>query len=207
MPAQTKTQPIKLSNGDRNVVKRVLVLLALSGLFSSALAQAQTASISLSEKSAQFKFGLLVGGQSFGRTQFGGGLLYNVDEEYMGEASLLVIDEAGSKAPGLRIGIGGKFYGATIPDAQLMALGIGGFVRYPIPTVERVALSIQGYYAPGIVSFIDAERFTEFSFQAEFEVLPTAAAFIQYRQFSALMANDVSKDIDKGLRFGVRLDF
>jgi len=184
-----------------------LLLLAVSFGFIS-VGHAQTASISLSENSAQLNYSLLVGGQSYGRSEFGTGVYFDSNDKYLVEAGLQVVDEAGSKAPGLTVGLGGKFYGAKVPDNDMLALGIGGHMRLAIPGAERFAIRGDAYYAPNIVSFMDAARFWEYAIRGEFEVLQQAAAFIEFRTFAAkLDQGGHTVDIGRSGRLGLRIDF
>jgi hypothetical protein len=80
----------------------ILLVTASSSLYARSL------DINLSNDSAQFKYASLVGATTFGRTEVGYGFLYNNDHDLLGEISLLVIDEAGSKSPGLELGVGPK---------------------------------------------------------------------------------------------------
>ncbi len=188
--------------------KRVARLyLALILMLAMGLAHGQTAIVSLSETSAQLKYGMLVGGQRFGRSEMTAGFLYNSDSDYIAEAALMVVDEAGSKLPGMRIGLGGKFYGASIPGNELAALAIGGEIAYTLSQIDRLTLGAEGYYAPSIVSFMDTERFWEVAGRVQYAVLPTAGAFIEYRKFYADLDAGGGVSIDKGIRLGLRIEF
>jgi len=179
----------------------------LGSIFVSSSALAQTAQVSLSESSAQMKYSLLVGGQSFGRSEFGIGYLYNSDDNYILESGLHVIDEAGSAIPGLKVAVGGKVYGAVIPSRQILALGLGGGLRYAIPNNERLAISVEGYYSPEIVTYLDATNFWELALRVEYEILQQASGFVEGRQFETKLNNGVSGSIDEGVRLGIRLEF
>jgi len=194
------------------VFKKFVVLIVL--ILGGTTAWAQSASISLSEDSALFNYNLLVGGQSFGRSEFGVGFLFNQDKNYLLEVGLQVKDEADAQIPGLTVGLGGKFYGATLTDLKdnkedqdVMALAIAGMLRFAIPRYERFALRADVSYAPNIVTFLDADRFWELAFRAEFEVLPTAAGFIEYRQFTVDLEKANTVDIDAGVRLGIYITF
>lgn len=184
---------------------RKLIFALLLGSLSMA-AQAQTASISLSENSAQLKYGLLVGGQSFGRNELGGGFLFNSDNEYVAEASLRVIGEAGASVPGLNIGVGAKLIGATIPNYNLMGLALGGQLLYFVPGVERLSVGFEGYYSPAIVSWFDSERMSEWATTIGYEVLPQATAYIEYRGFGADTSVQ-SVNFGSGFRLGIQMSF
>lgn len=186
------------------MIKSVIAVL-LMGV--AATAAAQEVKVSLSEESAQFKYGMFVSGDNFGRSNFDMGFLYNRDDSYVTEVGLQVIGEAGSKVPGLMMGIGGKVYGASVPGAEGLALAIGGQARLAIPNYSRAALRADIFYAPTIVSFLEAERFVEAGLGAEYEVLQdSASAFLEYRKFSMKIdGNNKTVDVDEGIRLGIRI--
>lgn len=169
-------------------------------------ASAQTASITLSESSAQLGYGFLVGGSNYGRTEVGVNFLYSDSNVYIAETSLLVFNEAGSKMPGLIMGLGGKLYGAASENRQYLALGVGGLLRFSVPQNKRMILGLDGYYAPSIVSFLDAERFYETAARVAYEVLPQASAYVEYRQFNVVTSGlDIA--LEKGFRAGMEINF
>ena len=183
------------------------IILALVLGVASVTAQAQTASISLSENSAQLKYTLLVGGQSFGRNELGGGFLFNSVGDYIAEANMHVVGEAGASVPGLMLGVGAKFIGATIPSYNLMGLALGAQVAYAIPKVERLSTSLDFYYAPAIVSWLDANRISEWAFRIGYEILPQAAVYTEYRSFGADTDAATGVSFGSGFRLGVRMTF
>ena len=184
-------------------------IVAFFGLVTNA--NAQTASITLSEKSAQVGYGFLVGGSNYGRTELKAEFLYNSDETYMIDASLQVFDEVGSQVQGLVAGLGGKLYGASVADNryEILVLGVGGMLRYAIPQNKRIILGVDGYYSPQIVSFIDAERFYDVAARLEYELLPTASAYVEYRKylFESTADNEGGIIIERGFRLGMELTF
>ena len=192
---------------------RIMVFLATFLVTVSSFAQ--TALISLSENSALMRYSLLVGGQSFGRSESGIGLVYNENGGYLFDASFQVVDEAGSRLPNLLVGIGGKIYGGTISDDQFSAIGLGTQLRYSIPGIERLNIGFDGYYAPSVVSWLDATSMWELAGRLGYEVLPQAIIYIEYRQFAmtkeSVNANNEtfnqSLDIDASGRFGIQVDF
>ncbi|MDH5258672.1 MAG: YfaZ family protein [Gammaproteobacteria bacterium] len=170
-------------------------------------ATAQTASITLSESSAQLGYSFLVGGSNYGRTEVGMDFLYNDEDAYIADASLLVFDEVGSKMRGLVAGLGGKAYGASVSDQEYLALGVGGMIRFALPQNKRVIFGVDGYYAPPIVSFLNADRFYEAAGRLEYEVLPQASAFVEYRKFYVEADNGNEGSLEKGYRVGMEINF
>lgn len=186
------------------VARLVTLVMLLTVAFS---AQAQTASVSLSEESAQLRYGMLVGAQNMGRNEMNVGFLFNEDDDYVAELGLLVVDEAGSRAPGLKAGVGGKLYVATLPDDDIAAIGVGGLLRYTFSKYDRVTLGADAFYAPPIVSFMDAKNFRELAARLEFAVLPQASTFIEYQEYHTSTDGGGSDSIDKGARLGLYVEF
>ncbi len=182
----------------------------LATIFFTVTSYAQTASISLSENSALMRYSLLVGGQSFGRSESGIGFVYNENGGYLFNASFQVVDEVGSKFPGLDVGIGGKLYGGAINSEQFSAFGLGIQLRYSVFGMQRVNIGFDGYYAPSVVAWLDATRFWELAGRLGYELLPQAMVFIEYRQFAMtreVAGNEQSFDIDAAGRFGIQVEF
>lgn len=178
-------------------------------LSASVAANAQTASIALSDSSAQLGYGFLVGGSSYGRNEFKVDFLYNSNDVYLLSTSFQVFDEVGSKVRGLTAGLGGKLYGATdnSVDSDVLSFGVGGMLRYALPQEKRLIFGVDGYYAPPIISFLDADRFFEVAARIEYEVLPTASVFIEYRQFTMQFSKGADHDLEAGGRLGLDIDF
>ena len=187
--------------------------LALVFMVSCALtgtaALAQTFDINLSDKSAQFKYSTRIGNPNEGRSELGFGFLYNDDDNYLGEAGLLIIDVAGTKTPGLEVGVGPKLYvgrhDKTGGDA--VAVGIGGQLRYKLAALPRLNFSLAGYYAPSIVSFADADNITEVNVQVGYEILPTANIYLGYRHIRVDFDPIGKKTIDETGMVGMTFSF
>lgn len=175
----------------------------------SLAASAQTASIALSDSSAQLGYGFLVGSSSYGRNEFKVDFLYNSDDVYLLSTGMQVFGEVGSKVRGLVAGLGGKLYGATDNSSkdEVLSFGVGGMLRYALPQEKRLIFGIDGYYAPPIISFLDADRFYEIAGRIEYEVLETASVFIEYRQFTMKRSNGNRHDLEAGGRLGLNIQF
>lgn len=185
-----------------------LILVVLLSVISSA-SYARSFDINLSSDAAQFKYGSLVGGSTYGRTEMGVGFLYNEDDNYLGEIGLLVIDEAGSKTPGLELGVGPKFWfgGSDEADVDIAGIGLGGQIRYKNMNVPRVVYGASLYYAPDIVSFMDSEGMLEWDIRVEYELLPTANVYVGFRSIEADIKNRDDVEIDESGIIGLRFMF
>lgn len=189
------------------VRKLILAALLTTG---SSLAMAQSADISLGNQSASFRYNATVGGSSLGRTEINVGGLYNQDGNVYGGLGLLVVDNAGSKAPGLEIGIGPKllFLWHDTPDAKGAAISLGGRLNYKPEKMKRLRLGLEGYVAPSITSFMDLENAYEIEARVGYEVLPTAVAYLGFRRIVGSFNKGLGRhSMDQSAFLGLQFSF
>ena len=167
---------------------------------------ASSLDLNLSNKSAQLRYATVIGGTTMGRSETSVGFLYTDEEKYVFDLGLLVVDVAGSKSPGLEIGVGPRFYAADGDNGQAIAIGLGGRLRYKIPALQRLNFGLEGYYAPDIVAFADADNMYEVGFRMGYEILPTADVYAGYRRIRAKF-NLGDETLDESLMFGFKLSF
>ena len=171
---------------------------------------ARSIDINLSDDAAQFKYSSLIGGTTYGRSELTYGFLFNEDDVFLAELGLLVIDQAGSKSPGLELGVGPRAYFADTDNssADVAALGLGGQIRYKNLAVPRIVYTAEAFYAPSIVSFLDADSMYEFVIKLEYEILPTANVYIGYRDIEVDIKDvDQDVDLDENVMIGVKFKF
>jgi len=182
----------------------VLIFIAISNT-----SFARSFDINLGSDAAQFKYGSNIGATNFGRTEMHIGFLYNEDDAYLGEIGVLVIDEAGSKTPGLELGVGPKFWfgGSDEADVDISGIGLGGQLRYKNFNSPRVIYGFSLFYAPSIVSFMDSDNILEYDLRVEYELLPTANVYVGYRSIEADIKNRGDVEIDKSGFIGLRFKF
>jgi YfaZ precursor len=185
-------------------------LITLSLILLSTAASAQRLDINLKQDSARFSYITLIGGSTFGRTELNAGLLYNEDGNKVANIGLQVIDMAGSKTPGLELGVGPRFYYLkhNNADSSAAAIALGGQLRYKIPSVQRLSLIGKLFYAPSITTTLDADSMYELGMGASYELLPTANIYVHYRRIRADFTKGVGKEnIDSGVVVGVNFTF
>ena len=185
-------------------------LLILASLLLSATASAQRLDITLKQDSARFSYISLIGGSTFGRTEMNTGLLYNEDENMAIDIGLQVIDVAGSKTPGLELGVGPRFYYLhhDKKDVDGAAVALGGQLRYKLPSVPRLSILGSAFYAPSITSTLDTQNMNEIGFGIAYELLPTANTYLLYRRIRADFTSGVGlENIDRGVSLGVSFTF
>ena len=137
------------------------------------------------------------------------GLFFNEDDDYMGSVGMLAYGlPAGPEQP-FSFGLGGKLYYASIdePDASASALALGATTKYHIPGNMPMAVGAELYYAPGIVSFQDADQLLDFRIRFSIDVLPSAAGFIGYRLTTVDLEGGGDHDLDEKIHLGIRVQF
>ena len=190
------------------LLRNILIAALLSA--GSSIAVAQNADINLGNKSASFRYNAFVGGSNLGRTELNLGLLYNEEGNIYSDVGFLVVDTAGSKAPGLEVGVGPKlmFLWHDTPDAKGFAISLGGRLNYKPQKLNRLRLGIEGYFAPNITTFVDANTAYQVEARIGYEVLPTAVAYLGYRRVRASFNKDLgSHDMDKSPFLGIQFSF
>lgn len=184
-------------------------LISLSLLVISSTVFAQKMDFSLSPDTARISYTTLSGSSTFGRTEITGGFLYNDDGNTLFDLGMQVVDMAGTKTPGLEIGIGPRVYFASMdtPSASGVSIALGGKLRYKSPDIDRVAFYGTLYYAPNITSFMDSDGMTEFGIGAAYEILPTADAYVGYQsiRMDVNKAGSGNQTLDSGIIFGIRM--
>jgi YfaZ precursor len=185
-------------------------IVALSFLTLCTNAMADTIDLNLRNSSAQFQYSSAMSRDSLGKSELHVGGIYsdsNNTNNTLGELGIEVKDEIGSKAPGFSVGIGIKGLLAHTQGTNESAVAIGGMLRYSPPTLSRLGMVGQLYFAPNITTFGDADRFVETSVRLEFEVIPSAAAYIGYRNIYFNLNNGPNAKVDQGAFVGVRMSF
>jgi YfaZ precursor len=184
-------------------------VVALSLLTLATTAMADTIDLNLRNSSAQFQYSSAMGRDSLGKSELHvGGLYSNSGNSHntLGEFGIEVKDEVGSKAPGFSVGIGIKGLVAHTQGTNESGVAMGAMVRYSPPTLSRMGIVGQLYFAPNITTFGDADRYVESVARLEFEVIPSAAAYVGYRDIY-FNFNNVSVKVDQGAFVGVRMSF
>lgn len=137
---------------------------------------------------------------------FGG--LYNEDrEDWVAHAGLLALGVRESRGSRSYAGLGGKLFFASVNDEEILALGLGGLLRW-FPGNGPVGVGASLFYAPDVVTGMDGEKFWEFTARVEFEVVKeTASLYLGYRKIRAELDTGAKVDVDEDPHIGVRISF
>lgn len=177
----------------------------------SATALADALDINLNDKAAQLSYHKAAGMNFQGNAEWHVGALYNDQRNNFFDAGLLVKGEE-EAIPGLGLGIGAKGIFANLNDTKnstgiASAIALGLELSYALPTVRRVALTADLFGSLKIVTFNDANRFTQSRIRIEYEVVPRTFAYIGYRYLHAELKTGGDSAIDDGAVLGVRMGF
>ncbi len=191
------------------MLSRSIVALSLLALATTAMAD--TVDLNLRNSSAQFQYSAAMGREALGKTELHIGGLYsshaNNTKNTLGDFGIVVKDEVGSQVPGFSVGVGIKGLVAHTQGTNESGVAIGGLIRYSPPGMSRLGIVGQVYFAPNITTFGDADRYVESVARFEFDVIPTAAAYIGYRNIKFSLNNGPDVTLDEGAFIGVRMSF
>ncbi|MEE9319223.1 MAG: YfaZ family outer membrane protein [Granulosicoccus sp.] len=104
----------------------------------------------------------------------------------------------------------GEVEGSTAADDEsvgAVALGFQAGLLIASSRYNPMELSFEGFYAPSITSFSDAERYSEFSARLQVEVIPQARAYIGYRRMR-FNTNDYNNiRLDRSIHIGLKITY
>jgi len=183
--------------------------LLATALILPAVAAANDLEAALSSETAQFTLRSDSSIIGWGGAELGAGFFYNNADDYVAQFSLMQRRQASKKAP-LTLGVGVKAYLGDVNTVSqgIMAISIGGEVRYTIPGVMPMSVYLTANYAPKITSFSDTEEVVDTNLGFQIEVLPQTVAFIGIRNLTVDLKNGTRYDMDdNNAHIGVRLTF
>jgi hypothetical protein len=197
------------------------LLVSLLGLTAVTAAQARGLDISLGNDTAQINYLAQSDSQiGIGGTEFGGGVLFNENDDVVFNFGVLVTGNSLGQNRSLQLGAGARAYlgkldcddsinvGCDDDNDTVAAVAIGGKAAYIFPSRTPISLSLEAYLAPDVTSFGDNEDFLEVTLRFELEVAPTTRFFVGYRNMEVEL-EDLPRDyeIDDSAHLGVRFAF
>lgn len=192
------------------MLKHYFAALSLAAASSAALADALD--INLSNNTAQFQFGTGSPTGTQGKTDLHAGVLYNNNNSLLVNAGILVVNQQES-APGLSIGAGVEAVVATVKDnpptrSNASAIALDLMARYSPPNVGKLGFAGEFHYAPRIITYGDANRYSQFGARVEYEISPQMLVYVGYRKTTFGIKNGARDDVvDNGAHLGIKLGF
>ena len=195
--------------------------------------QANAIDVNLSQHALGLYYSTLSGSGDYGHSEVASEAIYSTDEDkhdnFMLNFSLHIIDETGSKSPGLDAGLGPKLFLGTSEysfinrngeevtrNQNLVAFALGGLVDYRLPNMNRFIIHTQAYYAPDITSLISIKSLLEFGLRFGYEVGPSTNLYLGYRLLRGTFSvsdntvaghHQQARNIDSSLNIGVKMQF
>jgi hypothetical protein len=115
---------------------------------------------------------------------------------------------AGMKLIGGEIEIGeDRAASSEAETVGALALGFQAGLLLQPSNYNPVELSFEGFFAPSITSFSDAERYGEVSARLQVEIMPRARAYIGYRRMRFDTNDFDNVRLDRSAHFGLSLSF
>jgi hypothetical protein len=169
--------------------------------------------INLNNNAAQFQFSSSAGEMAEG-ADLHAGLLYNDLNNVFIDAGLLAKGpDSGGEDGGPIIAVGAKgIFGMmheklkpAVTDSG-SAIAVGGEFGFAVPGAP-VALIGEFYGSPKIMTFADAERFSQFSLRLEITASPQAKIYFAYREIGFGIKQVGSIVLDSGAVVGLKASF
>lgn len=190
----------------KSILTRSLIAFLL--LF-SVVAEANDIEAALTSETAQFTFRSDSSIIGWGGAELGVGFFYNDADDYVAQLSIMQRRQASKNNP-LTLGVGIKAYlgELDVVKEDIVAVALGGEIRYTFPGVMPMSLYLTAHYAPRITSFSDTEEIVDSNLGFQIEVLPQTVAFIGLRNIRLDLDNGQRYDMDDDrVHVGVRLTF
>ncbi len=171
---------------------------------------AQSIDFNLSDESAEAAFIGPINGTGFGRSSYDISLLYSdkdADDNWMTGLGFTVAGEAGADAPGLEFGVGIKAYLLEVAKNDVVAIPLGGHIRYAPPRFSRFFAMVSLFYAPKIVTFNDGDDFLRTGVQLGYEILPQTDLYVGYRNVEVELKDGPDVTVDEAWHVGLKLTF
>lgn len=193
-------------------MKRI-VFLALFVLLPVAQVSAQGIAIQINDDSARFTFATEAWGQQYGQLDLEGGFLYTDDDDYMLNVGLMVRND--SLDTPLIISVGTRLYYAsvtgpapTLTSYSVAAVTIGVDALVIPDNLGGVSFGAHMFIGPSVVSFGDADGFTEYGVRVGYQITPQANIYLGYQKIETSIENQgLDVTVSKGTLFGVDLRF
>ena len=189
------------------------IFLVLSLFLPVSLVFAQGLAIQLNDDSARFTFATEAWGQQYGQLDLEGGFLYSDNDDYMFNLGLMVRND--SLDTPLIVSVGSRLYYAsvtgpapTLTSYSVAAVTIGIDVLIIPDNLGGVGFGAHYFVGPSVVSFGDAEGFTEYGVRVGYQITPQANIYLGYQNIETQIdGSGADVTISKGSLFGVDLRF
>jgi len=192
-------------------MKRAIAGLLLLG---TGISQAGGLDLSLSNETANLAIYLSAGSryvpQSVGGTQVSIGVFTNEIGDNLIHGTIMALGVRQSPASQYKLGAGIKVVAGDLDIGEsvgALALGFQSAILLLASSSNPVDVIVEGFYAPSISSFNNAENYTELSTRLQIEVIPRALAFVGYRRILFDTDKYTELTVDRSVHVGLSIRF
>ena len=86
-----------------------------------------------------------------------------------------------------------------------LVIGVGAQGKFDF--TRNIGISGHAYYAPSVVSFLDATQYKEFSLRFNYFVTSSLDAYVAYRKFKVRLVDNQTVDLDSDFHVGMKMSF
>jgi len=175
------------------------------------IAWADMFNVRLSSSSGRFDYSREMFGGQYGPVDMELGLYYNEDDDTLVHVGLMVRNDTLDNP--LVISVGARAYYGDVgnaagqPNSNIGAIAVGGELLFIPDNLGGLGLGIHYYVAPSIVSFMDADGFTEYGVKLDYALTKQASIYIGYQKIETDLETGPTLKIDSSSFFGIRLRF
>jgi len=196
------------------VMKRFFSILILF-FFGHGVAQAEAAThaldIRLGDHSARFIYATEISSGSLGQSNMDFGVYFNDDNDSLYHIGFFVQSESLDYPFTINLGTR-AYYGDTgngtgQVQTDMAAIAIGGELIFAPRNFAGFGFAANYYVAPGVVSFMDIDKFVEYGARVEFSFTEAARLFVGYRNIEVDREDGINIEVESGLMFGIGLRF
>ncbi len=141
--------------------------------------------------------------------KYGGGYFYkdadnsinilNLDLHSIGQTAI------GNLPTTVGLGIQGNAFKES--DIKGAAIGLGGSVRVNLPDAPGLSIETAVHFAPDVLAFSDAKRFTRARLQANYRIIRTVDISGGYRYLNTKLKTGEKNTFESGMFLGLKLLF
>jgi len=174
-------------------------------------ANADLFNIQLSNTSGRFLYAHEVYGGRSGPLDLEAGFFYNEDSDKLLHIGMMVRNDTLDNP--LVISVGARFYYGDVghktgqTHAKFTALAIGGELLFIPNNLGGFGFGVNYYAAPKVVSYMDAESFSEYGARINYEITQQADISLGYRKIRVDLKNQTTLNTDSRLYLGIELRF
>lgn len=192
------------------MLRRLVIAVGLAAAASTA--QAEILDFNLSDEALRASMSGPLSLGVHGGAQYDFGYMYSDKRDArlnLGHIGLMVTGDAGARDANVQAGLGlrGVVLGMRHSNNG-GAVAVGGNFDVRLPEFNRIGLIGSLWFAPSVLAFGDAERYSDLSVALDYEVIRNASLYVGFREVRVKVDEQVGSTLrDNSVLLGMRLHF